>query len=151
MRGAAAAAATLALLAGTAACSSSTASEPEAQPPATVETPEAGGAAKVTLTDDAIRRIDLRTTPVRHAQVAVGGRSTSSIVVPYSAVIYQGDGSSWAYAEVAPRVFVREPLTVAAVQGDTAVLSKGPADGTKVVTVGASLLVGAEAQIAGEE
>jgi len=48
-------------------------------------------------------------------------------------------------------VFVREPLTVAAVQGDTAVLSTGPADGTQVVTVGAPLLVGVEAQIAGEE
>jgi hypothetical protein len=72
-------------------------------------------------------------------------------VVPYAAVIYDGDGTSWAYAQVAPRVFVREPITVAAVHGDRAVLSAGPADGTAVVTVGAPLLLGAEAQIAGEE
>ena len=65
--------------------------------------------------------------------------------------IYDGNGVSWAYGEVAPRVFVRAPITIAAVQGGTAVLSKGPADGTSVVTVGAPLLLGAEAQIAGEE
>jgi len=151
IRGAAAAATTLALLAGTAACSSGSSSQPDAQPPATLQTSKAGGPARVTLTDDAIHRIDLLTAAVRHARVAVGGRPASSIVVPYSAVIYDSDGKSWAYAEVAPRVFVREPLTVAAVQGDAAVLSTGPADGTQVVTVGAPLLVGVEAQIAGEE
>jgi hypothetical protein len=98
-----------------------------------------------------MRRIDLHTTAVRHERVAVAGRATSSIVVPYAAVIYYGDGTSWTYAEIAPRVFVREPVTVAAVQGASAVLSTGPADGTSVVTVGAPLLLGAEAQIAGEE
>jgi hypothetical protein len=98
-----------------------------------------------------MRRIDLRTTAVRHEQVAAGGRASSSLVVPYAAVIYDGDGASWAYAEITPRVFLRKPITIAAVQGDVAVLAKGPADGTNVVTVGAPLLLGAEAQIAGEE
>jgi hypothetical protein len=149
---AAVAAVTLALLGGTAACSSGSSSNAqEPAPPATVETPQAGGPAKVTLTDDALHKFGLQTTAVRHAHVTVSGRPASSIVVPYAAVVYDGDGASWAYAQVAPGAFVREPITIAAVQGDTAVLSKGPADGTQVVTVGAPLLVGAEAQIAGEE
>jgi hypothetical protein len=149
---AAAAVVTLGLLAGTAACSSSSASGPaDLPPPATIDTPGNDGPAKVTLTEDAMRRIDLHTAAVRHERVSVGGRTAASLVVPYTAVIYYGDGTSWAYAEIAPRVFVREPITVAAVQGDSAVLSKGPADGTAVVTVGAPLLLGAEAQIAGEE
>jgi hypothetical protein len=145
------AAATLTLIAGTAACSGGSAGSAESAPPATIDTPSNGGPAKVTLTEDAIKRIDLHTTAVRHERVSVAGHASSHLVVPYAAVIYDGDGVSWAYAEVAPRVFVRAPITVAAVQGGTAVLSKGPADGTVVVTVGAPLLLGAEAQIAGEE
>jgi hypothetical protein len=144
---------TLGLLAGTAACSSNSSASGTADQaaPATIETPKKGGPAKVTLTEDAMRRIDLHTAAVRHERVAVAGRTASSLVVPYAAVIYDADGTAWAYAEIAPRVFVRKPITVVAVQGQRAVLSKGPADGTAVVTVGAPLLLGAEAQIAGEE
>jgi hypothetical protein len=152
MQRAAAAAVTLALLAGTAACSSGSSAGSEEPPaPATLETVKAGAPPKVSLTDDALHRIGLQTTAVRHAHVTVAGRASSAIVVPYAAVVYDGDGTSWAYAQVAPGAFVREPIALAAVQGDTAILSKGPADGTKVVTVGAPLLVGVEAQIAGEE
>jgi hypothetical protein len=152
MQRAAAAAATLALLTGTAACSSGSSAKAEEPPaPATLQTPTAGGPAKVTLTDDALHRIGLQTTAVRHAHVNVAGHPASAIVVPYAAVVYDGDGTSWAYAQVAPGAFVREPIALTAVQGDTAILSKGPADGTQVVTVGAPLLVGVEAQIAGEE
>jgi hypothetical protein len=148
----AAAAVTLAVLAGTAACSSGSSSDAaEPEPPVTLDTPSNGGPAKVTLTEDAVKRIDLHTTAMRHERVSVSGRPASSQVVPYTAVIYDGDGTSWAYAEIAPRVFLREPVTVAAVHGGTAVLSRGPADGTRVVTVGTPLLLGAEAQIAGEE
>ena len=144
----------LTLLAGTAACSSGSSGSgggEELPPPATIETPSNGGPAKVTLTEDAMRRIDLHTTAVRHERVAVAGHTTTSLVVPYAAVIYDADGASYTYAEIQPRVFVREPITITAVQGNTAVLSKGPADGTAVVTVGAPLLLGAEAQMAGEQ
>ena len=48
-------------------------------------------------------------------------------------------------------MYVREPIRIASVQGGTAVLTMAPPDGTSVVTVGAPLLLGAEAQIAGEE
>jgi hypothetical protein len=145
------AAVTLTLIAGTAACSGGSAGSAEGEPPATLETPKAGGPVRVTLTEDAVRRIDLHTTAVRHARVSVAGHASSHIVVPYAAVIYDGDGASWAYTEVAPRVFVRAPITITAVQSGTAVLSKGPADGTVVVTVGVPLLLGAEAELAGEQ
>src|SRR3954454_11896386 len=142
---------TLTLIAGTAACTGGSGGGAESEPPATIETPSGGGPAKVTLTEDAVRRIDLHTTAVKHERISLAGHAASHLVVPYAAVIYDGNGLSWAYTEVAPRVFVRAPITIAAVQEGTAVLSKGPADGTAVVTVGAPLLLGAEAQIAGEE
>jgi hypothetical protein len=86
-------------------------------------------------------------------------------------VVYASDGSAWAYVNPAPRTYVRARIAVATIQGDLAVLSDGPAgpsgagrvtgpgaapvdrpaDGTAVVTRGAPELLGAEAEIAGEE
>ena len=45
---------------------------------------------------------------------------------------------------------VRAPIQVASIQGDTAVLSDGPAPGTEVVTVGGEELLGTEFAIEGE-
>jgi hypothetical protein len=49
-----------------------------------------------------------------------------------------------------PLTFVRAPIKVAEIQGDTAVLSKGPPEGTEVVTVGGEELLGTEFAIEGE-
>jgi hypothetical protein len=65
-------------------------------------------------------------------------------VVPYSAVYYDGKGGAWVYVSTAPRAFVREPITVDRVVGAVALLSDGPAIGTRVATVGVPLLYGAE-------
>jgi hypothetical protein len=72
------------------------------------------------------------------------------LTIPYSAVIYGIEGGVWTYTAAGPLTFVRAPITVASVQGDTAVLSKGPAPGTEVVTVGAEELLGTEFAIEGE-
>jgi hypothetical protein len=66
-------------------------------------------------------------------------------------VVYDGGGASWAYVRVAPRTYLREPVTITRVVGDRATLTTGPPTGTQVVTVGAALLVGAEAGISGGE
>jgi hypothetical protein len=72
------------------------------------------------------------------------------LTIPYSAVIYGVEGGVWTYTSTGPLTFVRAPITVAEVQGDTAVLSKGPPAGTDVVTVGGEELLGTEFAIEGE-
>jgi hypothetical protein len=68
-------------------------------------------------------------------------------VVPYSAILYDTSGDSWVYISPQPLVFVRHAVTVEYVERDVAVLTDGPAVGTKVVTVGAAELMGIELKI----
>ena len=108
LRTTAAAGVLLALLAGTAGCSSASNEGSGGLPsPATLTTTAKGAPPKVTLTADAVQRIGLQTAAVRHAKVVVAGRAGAAAVVPFSAVVYVADGSSWAYAAVAPNVYVR--------------------------------------------
>ena len=76
-----------------------------------------------------------------------GGRKET---VPYSAVIYWIDGRAWVYTQVAPLTFVRAPIVIDEVDGDTAVLTSGPPAGTRIVSVGGEELLGTEFQIEGE-
>jgi hypothetical protein len=103
----------------------------------------AGSALKrVTLTATAAKRLDLQTGRVR-----AGGSTTQ---IPYSAVLYDPDGHTWAFAETAPRSFVREPISVATIASDVASLTAGPPVGTEVVIVGAEELYGAEIGVGDE-
>jgi hypothetical protein len=72
------------------------------------------------------------------------------LTIPYSAVIYGVEGGVWTYTSEGPLTFVRAPITIASVQGETAVLSDGPPAGTEVVTVGGEELLGTEFAIEGE-
>jgi hypothetical protein len=121
------------------------------QPPAVVQAVQGSQIPQVRLTDQAMHRIGIATQPVRMAKVAVAGRRGPYKVIPYSAVVYDSDGSTWTYVETAARTFVRERITVRVIRGATAVVSQGPAAGTMVVTVGAPELLGTEYNISGEE
>ncbi len=88
---------------------------------------------------------------VRTAQAAVDGKRGTHKLIPYAAVVYDNDGSTWAFVNTGPRAFIRQRITVGAIQGDTAVLTAGPAAGAAVVTVGAPELLGTEYNISGEE
>ena len=83
---------------------------------------------------------------VQLAQKGGGQKET----VPYSSVIYWIDGGAWVYTQVAPLTFVRAPIVIDEVDGDTAVLTKGPPAGTRIVSVGGEELLGTEFQIEGE-
>lgn len=83
---------------------------------------------------------------VQLAQKGGGQKET----VPYSSVIYWIDGGAWVYTRVAPLTFVRAPIVIDEVDGDTAVLTSGPPAGTKIVSVGGEELLGTEFQIEGE-
>lgn len=100
---------------------------------------------QVTLTPGAAERLAVETAKV-------GPGSTSGrLTIPYPAVVYAGDGSTWTYTTVGQYSYVRAPITVVSIVGEVATLSTGPAAGTEVVVVGAPELLGAELEISGEE
>jgi hypothetical protein len=123
---------------------------PDEVPPATVTQIAGSQVARLQLTGQAIHRLGITTQPVRTAPAAKGQTGVRE-VIPYSAVVYDTDGSTWTYANTAARTYVRQPITIAAIQGNVAVLSAGPPVGTAVVTVGAAELLGTEYDISGEE
>jgi hypothetical protein len=96
--------------------------------------------ARVTLTEQAVKRLDIKTAAVSEQQVAGQQRK----VIPYAAVLYDPKGQAWTFTNPQPLTYVRERISVGRITGDTAVLSNGPAAGTNVVTVGAAELYGAE-------
>jgi hypothetical protein len=125
------------------ACSQTTSAGAKSEKPAVVEKIEGTELNRVTLTEKAAQRLDLQTIAVREEQVD----GTARKVIPYAAIIYDLEGSAWAYTSPAPLTFVREPVTVDYIKDDMVVLVDGPAAGTKVVTVGVAELYGADTGI----
>ncbi len=123
------------------ACSSGL-SEPATQDPdesITLELIEEG-LNRMTLSERAFERLDIQTVPVREEQLD----GTQRLVIPYSAILYDLNGGTWAYISPEPLTFVREAITVDYIEGDMVVLVDGPSSGTEVVTVGAAELHGAD-------
>lgn len=102
---------------------------------------QASGLKQLTLSAKAAERLGLETAPV--------AGSGSLLTVPYAAVIYDAQGETWSYVNAEPLVFLRAQITVQEIDGNTAVLSAGPAVGTSVVTTGAAELYGAEIGVGG--
>jgi hypothetical protein len=113
-----------------------TVAETKSEPPAVVELIPGLDVSKVTLTRDAIDRLGIKTEPV-------------GATIPLSAVFYDKDGKTWAFTNPEPRVYIRQPVTIASVSGQVATLRSGPAAGTAVVTVGGAELLGAEYGVEG--
>lgn len=128
-----------------AACSPAPAGAGEREAAVTVEKIEGSDLSRLTLSERAAARLGVATAPVAEQQVGGQGRQ----VVPYSAVMYDKAGATWAYTNTEGRTFVRAPITVDRIQGDVAILSDGPAVGTLVVTVGAAELWGVETGVGG--
>lgn len=91
---------------------------------------------RITLTAQAVKRIGIQTTVVRTA--------ADGSVIPYSALIYDTKGATFAYTNPESLVFVRHAVRVVTVRGDQVVIADGPPAGVAVVTVGASQLLGIE-------
>jgi hypothetical protein len=77
------------------------------------------------------------------------GGGAARTVVPYSAVVYDADGKTWAYTNAEGLVFVRYEIVVDRIENNVAFLSGGPPVGTLVVTVGAAELWGVETGVGG--
>jgi hypothetical protein len=87
---------------------------------------------RVILTEKAAQRLDIQTT------------SVNGNVIPYAAVLYGLHGETWTYTNPEPLVFVRQPIVIDRIEGDSAFLSEGPDTGTAVVIIGVAELYGAE-------
>jgi hypothetical protein len=101
----------------------------------------ASGLKTLTLSAKAAERLGVETAPVAVAGVA--------LTIPYAAIIYDAEGATWAYVNNEPLVYTRAAVIVDGIEGDTAVISEGPASGTPVVTTGAAELYGAEIGVGG--
>jgi len=137
------------LVIGAAAILAGCATAPPAEAPPAVIKPVAGSQIpQLQLTERAVQRLGIVTQPVR--QAATAGQPARE-VIPYSAVVYDTDGSTWTYVNTTTDMYQRKPITVEAIDGEVALLSAGPPAGTQVVTVGAAELLGTEYNISGEE
>jgi hypothetical protein len=135
----------LAITFGAYGCSSAGASQADVpqEVSARVEQTDESQPAKIMISERASQRLGIRTTPVRSVKGA--------LIIPYSAVVYDADGDAWAFSEPQPLTFIRVPIKISSIKGDSVRLGKGPPPGTLVVIVGAPELVGAEAGISSEE
>jgi hypothetical protein len=113
----------------------------DAYHPAEVEEIANSDVKKVTLTSDAASRIDL--------DLATAQRNDEQTVVPHAAIVYDGEGAPWVYTSPGELTFVRTAVVVDRVEGDMAWLSQGLRPGSRVVTVGATEIYGAELDISG--
>ena len=83
-------------------------------------------------------------------QTAVIRRGGEQKVMPYAALLYDGEGKAFAYTSPKPLTFVRKDVTVDRVEGDRVVLAEGPPAGTRVVTTGADEVYGTEVGVEAE-
>ena len=100
--------------------------------PSKLEPIEGTDLSKVILTEKAAERIGIETVPA------------SGTEVPYAAVIYDIEGTTWIYTSPEPMTCVREPIVIDHIEGDTAVLAESLASDFSVVTVGVAELWGTE-------
>ncbi len=83
--------------------------------------------------------------PGQRVAVTLAGKTTErALSLPASAIVYDATGGAWVYEKAGPQKFIRRPVAVRRVLGETAVLERGPAIGTNVVTVGVAELFGIE-------
>lgn len=97
-----------------------------------------GAPKDVTLTSDAVRRLDLQTTEV-----------VDPAAIPFSAVIYDKKGESWVYAVIEGTTFRRTPITITRIASGVARLSQGPRPGVRIATASVIELYGAENGVGG--
>lgn len=107
--------------------------------PSRVEPIEGSKFSRLILTEKAVQRLDIQT-----AQVELREMDSQHLAVPYAAIMYGLEGDAWVYTNPEPLVYIREAIVIDFIEGAWVALEQGPEVGTSVVTVGASLLYGAE-------
>jgi hypothetical protein len=115
---------------------------PAEVPPVQVEHLSGEQPTRVTLTDDAVKRLDLQTDSVQVATV----NGVEQTVIPYSSIVYDTEGHTWVYTSPQTGTYLRTGVQVESIDGDDAIIAAGLASGTAVVTVGAEELFGSETE-----
>lgn len=83
--------------------------------------------------------------PGQKVSITLSFKATSTaLVVPYAAILYDIQGGTWLYENTAPLTYIRRRVEISRVTDGMAILKQGPATGTKVVTDGAAELFGTE-------
>jgi hypothetical protein len=100
--------------------------------PSKLEPIEGSELSRVILTEKAAERLGIETV------------KSSGSEVPYAAVIYDIEGNTWVYTNPTPLTYVRAPIMIDRIEGETAFLSEGLTSDLTVVTVGVSELYGTE-------
>ena len=126
-----------AALAGLAACGSPPAARQV--PPAKVERIGPSGVPSVVLSPVGQQRLGLRT-----ARALPAGHGSSTLVIPYAALLYEESGSTAVYTVTGQRTYTRRQVVVSKIVGSRVYLSSGLAPGSQVVTVGAEELLGVQ-------
>jgi hypothetical protein len=122
-------------MAALAGCTRTTSAGPGQTPSAQLRVGHHG--VSVVLTPLGAQQVGIRTT------VAAPGHQGGQAVVPYSALLYQPDGSSVVYTVTGTLTYTLVAVNVASIQGDEMYLT-GLAPGTSVVTVGGEELLGVQ-------
>jgi hypothetical protein len=117
----------------------------EHEHPASVEHIAGSEISKVTITEPAMKRLDIRTGAVTEEKSPRSSQMQKA--VPYSSLIYDPQGKTWIYTSPQERVFVRHEVEVDYIEGDLAYLKSGPDVGTSVATVGVAELYGTEFEV----
>ena len=81
---------------------------------------------------------------VQLAEKNAAAAAAPVLTAPWSSIVYDASGSAWVYEQKTAESFVRRRVSVTRVAGETAILSSGPPEGTKVVRTGTAELFGAE-------
>jgi hypothetical protein len=117
---------------------------PLAEPyePAHLESTGPDQPARIILTDEAQRRVQLQTTKVR--------LEDGDLEVEHAALVFDKKGKPWVFTVVGPLIYVRAPVKIKEIDDELMILVSGPPPGTEVVTVGAIELWGTELEIAGK-
>lgn len=93
----------------------------------------------------AFENTDNRFRPGERVAVQLALRDEhDSLIVPWSAVVYDINGGTWVYQRTSELTFQRQRVTIRYVRNEVAVLERGPPAGTVVVTAGAAELFGTE-------
>ncbi len=122
-------------------------SSPPPAPSAILEHAGGGLPARIVLSPLGAQRIGLRTATALAAPAATGTSGTQS-VIPFSAIVYDPSGATFAFVALqVPRTFTEMRIKVARVDGSVAYLRSGPRPGAKVVSVGAEELYGVQSGV----
>ena len=109
--------------------------------PAKLQEIEGSEHAQVAFTAEGAKRTGLQTAPARQR-----GRHR---IVPYAALLYDGEGSPFVYTASSALSFRRAAVAIARIEGGRVLLTDGPPPGSRVVTTGVAEVYGAELEIAG--